>query len=77
MIDGVARNVDFVIRGRLGLLAQTSDDDAITLAWDHPNAQWIELGSEYRNSVRQAIRMARSQIAPDIILLPVVPPEQP
>ena len=74
-IDGVMRNVDFVILGRVGLLAQTADDEALTLAWDHANTQWLQLGSEHRNAVRQAIRMARSQIAPDLILLPTVPPE--
>jgi len=77
LIDGVMRNVDFVILGRVGLLAQTADDEAITLAWDHTNSQWLQLGSEHRNAVRQAIRMARSQVAPDLILLPTVPPEQP
>ena len=72
-IDGNERPVDFVIMGRVGLLFQTSDEDAITGAWDHENGQWIVLGSEHRNPVRQAIRMARSQIAPDLLLLPVTP----
>lgn len=74
VIDGVERAVDFVILGRVGLLAQTNDDEAITLAWDHANEQWLDLGSGNRNAVRQAIRMARSQIAPDLLLLPVTPP---
>lgn len=72
-IDGADRPVDFVIMGRVGLLFQTSDDDAITGTWDHENSQWVILGSEHRNPVRQAIRMARSQIAPDLLLLPVKP----
>jgi hypothetical protein len=76
LIDGIERDVDFVILGRVGLLAQTTDEDALTLAWDHANGQWLSLGSEHRNPVRQAIRMARSQIAPDLILLPTVPPER-
>lgn len=74
LIDGAERAVDYVILGRVGLLAQTADDEAITLAWDHENEQWIDLGSTHRNAVRQAIRMARSQIAPDLMLLPMVPP---
>jgi hypothetical protein len=72
-IDGAERAVDFVIMGRAGLLFQTADEDAITGAWDHENTQWIILGSEHRNPVRQAIRMARNQIAPDLLLLPVSP----
>lgn len=76
LIDGAERDVDYVILGRVGLLAQTSDDEALTLAWDHANSQWLQLGSEHRNPVRQAIRMARSQIAPDLLLLPTSPPER-
>lgn len=76
LIDGAERDVDYVILGRVGLLAQTSDDEALTLAWDHANSQWLQLGSEHRNPVRLAIRMARSQIAPDLLLLPTSPPER-
>jgi hypothetical protein len=72
-IDGADRAVDFVIMGRVGLLFQTADDDALTGAWDHENNEWIPLGSEHRNPVRQAIRMARNQIAPDLLLLPISP----
>lgn len=72
-IDGTARNADFVILGRIGLLFQTQDDEAITGAWDHEAQDWVILGSEHRNPVRQAIRMARNQIAPDLTLLPVPP----
>lgn len=77
MIDGQPRAVDFVILGRIGILYQTSDDEALTGAWDHESGEWVELGSEHRNQVRQAIRMARSQVAPDLLLLPIVPPSQP
>jgi hypothetical protein len=76
LIDGAEREVDYVILGRVGLLAQTSDDEALTLAWDNANGQWMTLGSEHRNPVRQAIRMARGQVAPDLLLLPVRPPER-
>jgi hypothetical protein len=76
LIDGLEREVDYVILGRVGLLAQTNDEDALTLAWDHANGQWLTLGSEHRNPVRQAVRMARSQVAPDLLLLPIVPPER-
>jgi len=74
-IDGTPRNVDFVIIGRVGLLFQTSDDDAITGAWDPRTESWVILGSEHRNPVRQVIRMSRNQIAPDLVLLPTLPPQ--
>ena len=75
MVDGVPRNADFVVLGRSGLLFQTADADAITGAWDPRINEWVVLGSEHRNPVRQAIRMTRSQIAPDLLLLPTVPPQ--
>jgi hypothetical protein len=74
-IGGAERNVDFLILGRVGMMYQTADDEALTGAWDYRKNQWVELGSEHRNAVRQAIRMARNQIAPDMLLLPVVPPQ--
>lgn len=69
------RDADFVSIGRVGLIFQTSDDEATTGAWDANNNSWIVLGSEHRNSIRQAIRMARNQIAPELVLLPVPPPQ--
>lgn len=72
--DGTERNADIVILGRIGLMFQTADDEALTGAWDQENRQWIVLGSEYRNPIRTAIRMARNQVAPDLTLLPVPAP---
>jgi len=69
------RDVDYVALGRVGLLYQTRDDEALTGAWDYRNNTWVELGTESRNPVRQAIRMARNQIAPELALLPTVPPQ--
>lgn len=68
------RDADFVLMGRSGLYYQTRDEEALTGAWDSRTETWVELGSEYRNPVRQAIRMARNQIAPELVLLPTVPP---
>jgi hypothetical protein len=72
-IDGTAREVDFLQLGRIALLYQTTDDEAMSGVWDAGTNSWISLGSEHRNSVRQALRMARNQIAPEMVLLPIPP----
>jgi Protein of unknown function (DUF3450) len=72
--DGSERNADIVVLGRIGLMFQSADDEAITGLWDAESKEWVILGSEHRNPVRTAIRMARNQVAPDLTLLPVPAP---
>jgi hypothetical protein len=69
------RTVAFIAVGRVGLLFQTIDDEAISGAWDHRSRSWVILDNEYRNAVGQALRMARNQIAPELVLLPTMPPQ--
>jgi hypothetical protein len=73
-IDGLVREVDFLRIGRVTLLYQTTDGQRQGV-WDQRNGQWVELGSEYRNRVRQGLRVARRQIAPELLILPVPAPE--
>ena len=74
-IDGVTREVDFLKVGRVIFVYQTPDGE-LTGAWDQRARQWVPLGSEYRNQVRQGLRMAKKQMAPDLLLLPVAAPEE-
>jgi hypothetical protein len=74
-IGGISREADFLQVGRIGLLYQTTDDAADTAAWDVRNGGWLPLGIEHRNSIRVALRMANNQVAPDLVLLPLSPPE--
>lgn len=76
-INGTSRQVEFLRLGRIALIYQTPDDDELTGIWDPGSESWVNLGSRHRNSVRQALRMANNQMAPDLVLLPVPPPERP
>ena len=73
-IDGVPREVDMLRIGRVALLYQTQDLEQVG-AWDPDARQFVALGNEHRNSIRQAIRMAQNTTAPSLVLLPLQAPE--
>ena len=72
-IDGQKRQVDFLRVGRIALLYQTSDDQ-LRGFWNQNDRKWEPLGSEYRNSIRDGLRVARKQKAPELIDLPIIAP---
>lgn len=71
---GAKRTVDFLRVGRVALLYQTVDVEE-SGRWDPETKQWVVLGDEYRRPVRDGLRMANKQTAPDLIKVPVSPPE--
>ena len=62
--------VDFLRFGRIALVYQ-SLDEADTGVWDQANRTWKPLDSSWRTSIRQGLRIARKQAAPDLIRLPL------
>jgi len=62
--------VDFLRVGRVALLYQTRDGSK-TGAWDQKSREWVALGDQYRNAVAEGLRIARKQVAPDLIRIPV------
>ncbi len=70
-VDGGTREVDFLRVGRVALVYQTVGRD-VTGAWDAQQGKWVELSaSEYKQHVAKGLRVARKQIAPDLLVLPV------
>lgn len=73
-LDGASREVDFLRIGRIALLYQSADA-AIYGMWDREKKGWVPLPAEYRSQIRDGIKMAQRQVAPDLLLLPVPAPE--
>ena len=73
-MDGQERTLDFLRIGRISLLYQTLDGEEVG-AWDQGAKKWVKLESEYRDSIRRGIRIARKQLAPDMVRVPVSAPE--
>ena len=74
-MDGEARTVNFLRFGRLGLYYMTLDGLEIGF-FDKENDRWEVLPNEYLQSLDRAIRIARKQLPPDLIRLPIPAPEE-
>lgn len=72
---GIRRTVDFVRVGRVGLYYQSLDGTQSGY-WDRAAGQWVALNGADRLAVRQALRVARKQAAPELLRLQVPAPEQ-
>lgn len=73
-IDGQSRQVDFLRFGRIALVFQTPDGN-IRGFWNQEKHTWERLDSEYRNAIRDGLRIARKQAAPNLVRLPIIAPE--
>ncbi len=69
-IDGDETAVDFLRIGRTALLYQTRDQSRQGV-WNKQTRQWEELESSYRTQVTKALRIAKKQLAPDLLMVPV------
>jgi len=73
-VDGASREVDFLRVGRIALLYQTIDAEIFGM-WDQQQKSWQALPAEYRNQIRNGIKMAHKQIAPNLVTIPITGPE--
>ena len=69
-IKGVSSSVDFLRLGRIALYYQRLDGSE-TGYWDKEQKQWQTLSSDYRNAIRNGLRIARKETAPDLLTLPI------
>ena len=68
------RTVSFLRFGRLGLYYMTLDGLEIGY-WNNSDDNWVVLDDEFRQPLDRAIRIARKQLPPDLIRLPIPAPE--
>lgn len=71
----VIRSVDFLRLGRVGLYYMTLDGELLG-QWDSEARKWRGLDSDYQQAVRRGIQLAKDQIAPELLRLPVPAPEK-
>lgn len=73
-IDGNEQEVDFLRIGRVSLSYQ-SIGGRHTGAWDPASRAFVQLPPEtYKANVAQGIRVAKKQVAPDLLIVPVTAP---
>lgn len=72
-VDGGVVKVDFLRFGRIALVYQTLDGRESGV-WNQQTHSWEKLDASYRSAVREGLRIARKQSAPDLIRLPLPVP---
>jgi hypothetical protein len=75
-INGTPQEVDFLRIGRV-TLAYQSVGGQYTGAWDSESKQFVELPPEkFKTQIADGIRVARKQVAPDLLIVPVSAPTE-
>ncbi len=69
-LSGQEMDVDFLRVGRVSFIYQTRDGSQLG-QWDQTTGQWQTLSQDYRLGVNKALRIARKQLAPDLIMVPL------
>jgi hypothetical protein len=67
--------VDFLRVGRIALVYQTLDESEAGV-WNQETRSWEPLDRSYRSAIRDGLRIARKQAAPDLIRLPLPAPKR-
>ena len=72
-VDGKSLMVTILRVGRIALYAMSADRNII-YEWDNRSRQW-QLTEGLRHNLEKAVRMAKKQVAPDLLVLSVQAPE--
>ena len=69
-IDNTDMEVDILRIGRTAMYYQSLDKEKSGI-YNKQSRKWIALDSQYKNDIRNAIRIARKQLSPDLLNLPL------
>ncbi len=69
-VAGQERDVEFLRIGRTVLIYQTRDG-SYQGRWNQQTRQWEELPSSYSNQISKGLRIAKQQMAPEVMMMPV------
>ncbi|GAB3002293.1 DUF3450 domain-containing protein [Psychrosphaera aestuarii] len=69
-VDGQERDVDFLRIGRVALMYITRDG-SIAGVWDNQTKSWQQAEDEFRMHITKGLRMAKKQLAPDLLVMPI------
>ena len=72
--DGKKVTVNFLRVGRIALVYQSLDESEAGV-WNQDSRRWDALEARFRTAIRDGLRIARKQVAPDLIRLPLPAPE--
>jgi hypothetical protein len=68
-VDGKTLQLDFLKVGRISFMYQ-SIDGKTSGVWNQRTKQWEDADS-HRNEIKMGLKIAKKQIAPDLVILPV------
>lgn len=68
--DGQVRNVDFLRIGRVNLY-YLSLDERDAGVWNHEEQRWQSLDSSHNKAIAEGLKVARKQLPPNLLVLPV------
>jgi len=67
-------NVEFLRIGRTALIFRT-DDWEVMKRYNARSGEWVDLDGSFQPAIRDGIRIAREQIPPDLMTIPVTAPQ--
>ncbi|MBE9540295.1 MAG: DUF3450 domain-containing protein [Proteobacteria bacterium] len=72
--EGAELSVQYLRVGRVALYFQTLDGESSSY-WSAVGGDWVSLDARYNREIAQAIRVAKNQVAPQLLPLPLLVPE--